>query len=119
MNEGGYDAALNVGAAVFLVAGCQSAITTTTSYDAVFRSGVRSNSASRPPATRCRLSLSASRSTSLSQRWSDARSWARSITGPIASPDDPLFAQLVGHVTHLMIPSRDDPKLSQRWALVF
>jgi hypothetical protein len=38
----------------------------------------------------------------------DARSWAYSGTGPVASPNDPLFRGLVGQATFLMIPPRDD-----------
>jgi hypothetical protein len=38
----------------------------------------------------------------------DARSWAYSGTGPVASPDDPLFRALVAQTTYLMIPPRDD-----------
>jgi hypothetical protein len=39
---------------------------------------------------------------------SDARSWAYSTTGPVASPDDPLFRQLVSRTTLAMLPPRDD-----------
>ena len=38
----------------------------------------------------------------------DARSWAFSSTGSVASPKDPLFLQLVGTATFLMIPPRDE-----------
>jgi hypothetical protein len=38
----------------------------------------------------------------------DARSWAYSATGPVASPDDPLFRDLVAQATFQMIPPRDD-----------
>ena len=38
----------------------------------------------------------------------DARSWAYSGTGPVASPNDPLFRGLVARTTYLMIPPRDD-----------
>ena len=38
----------------------------------------------------------------------DARSWAYSTTGPVASPDDPLFRQLVTRTTFALLPSRDD-----------
>jgi hypothetical protein len=38
----------------------------------------------------------------------DARSWAYSATGPVASPDDPLFRALVAQATFQMIPPRDD-----------
>ena len=38
----------------------------------------------------------------------DARSWAYSATGPVKSPDDPLFRALVAQTTFLMIPPRDD-----------
>jgi hypothetical protein len=38
----------------------------------------------------------------------DARSWAYSGTGPVASPDDPLFRDLVARTTFQMIPPRDD-----------
>jgi hypothetical protein len=37
-----------------------------------------------------------------------ARSWAYSTTGPVNSPDDPLFRALVSQTTYLMIPPRDD-----------
>ena len=38
----------------------------------------------------------------------DARSWAFSSMGPVASPSDPMFVQLVRQATFLMIPPRDD-----------
>jgi hypothetical protein len=38
----------------------------------------------------------------------DARSWAYSGTGTVASPDDPLFRELVALTTFQMIPPRDD-----------
>ena len=38
----------------------------------------------------------------------DARSWAYSGTGPVASPNDPLFRELVARTTFQMIPPRDD-----------
>lgn len=38
----------------------------------------------------------------------DARSWAYSATGPLASPDDPLFRDLVSQTTFAMLPKRDD-----------
>jgi hypothetical protein len=38
----------------------------------------------------------------------DARSWAYSATGPVKSPDDPMFRALVAQTTFLMIPPRDD-----------
>jgi uncharacterized protein YceK len=39
----------------------------------------------------------------------DARSWAFSSIGPVAaSPDDPLFRDMVGQTTFLLIPNRDD-----------
>ncbi len=38
----------------------------------------------------------------------DARSWAFSSIGPVASPSDPMFVQLVRQATFLMIPPRDD-----------
>ena len=38
----------------------------------------------------------------------DARSWAFSSTGQVASPSDPMFVQLVRQATFLMIPPRDD-----------
>ena len=38
----------------------------------------------------------------------DARSWAFSSIGPVASPDDLMFVQMVRQATFLMIPPRDD-----------
>jgi hypothetical protein len=38
----------------------------------------------------------------------DARSWAFSSMGPVASPSDPMFVQMVRQATFLMIPPRDD-----------
>ena len=38
----------------------------------------------------------------------DARSWAFSTTGQVASPSDPTFVQMVRQATFLMIPPRDD-----------
>jgi hypothetical protein len=38
----------------------------------------------------------------------DARSWAYSATGPVASHDDAQFHALVAQTTFLMIPPRDD-----------
>ena len=38
----------------------------------------------------------------------DARSWAFSSTGQVASPSEPMFVQLVRQATFLMIPPRDD-----------
>ena len=43
----------------------------------------------------------------------DARSWAFSSIGPVASPDDPLFRKMVGQTTFLMIPNRDDDYTSR------
>jgi hypothetical protein len=170
-------------AAGFLLAGCQSAVTTTTSYDVLFRSGVRSEFGyaagggempvvvvgnpfdnpqpavdeavitamqghNRGPPVRfvhapadiaqsgsgyavvmllnagpgigadfaCarRGSLTppvTSDGTTLLAVFcgsADARSWAYSGTGPVASPDDPLFLKLVRQATFLLIPPRDD-----------
>jgi hypothetical protein len=38
----------------------------------------------------------------------DARSWAYSTTGPVASPDDPLFQELIVRTTFALLPRRDD-----------
>ena len=38
----------------------------------------------------------------------DARSWAYSTTGPVASPDDPLFQELIARTTFALLPRRDD-----------
>jgi hypothetical protein len=170
-------------AAGFLLAGCQSAITTTTSYDVLFRSGVLSEfgyaasagempvvvvgnpfdipkptvdaaviaamqgrnrgSAVRFVEAPAEIAQSASgyavvmllnsgpgigadfacaRRGSLAPPptvgrtmvlavfcgGADARSWAFSSSGPAASPKDPLFLQLVGTATFLMIPPRDE-----------
>ena len=38
----------------------------------------------------------------------DARSWAFSSGGPVASPSDPMFVQMVRQATFLMIPPRDE-----------
>jgi uncharacterized protein YceK len=43
----------------------------------------------------------------------DARSWAFSSIGPVASPDGPLFREMVGQTTFLMIPNRDDDYTSR------
>jgi hypothetical protein len=170
-------------AAAFFLAGCQSAITTTTSYDVLFRAGVPTEfgyaataaempvvvagnpfdisepaldaaviaamqghnrgsavqfvqapeeiahsgtgyavvmllnsgpgigadfacarrASLAPPVTQGRTTLLAVFCGS-----ADARSWAYSGTGPVASPNDPLFLQLVRQATFLMIPPRDD-----------
>jgi hypothetical protein len=170
-------------AAVFLLAGCQSAVTTTTSYDVLFRWGVPSEfgyaaTAGEMPvvvvgnpfdipkpavdaaviaaiqgrnrgsavrfvkapaeiaqsgsgyavvmllnagpgigadiicARRGTLALPSTvgRTTALAVfcGGADARSWAFSSTGPVASPEDSLFLQLVGIATFLMIPPRDE-----------
>lgn len=38
----------------------------------------------------------------------DARSWAFSTTGPAASPEDPLFQELIARTTFALLPPRDD-----------
>jgi hypothetical protein len=170
-------------AAVFLLAGCQSVITTTTSYDVLFRWGVLSEfgyaastgempvvvvgnpfDISKPAVDAAVIAAMQGRNRGSAVRFveapaeiaqsgsgyavvmllnagpgigadficarrgtlappstggrttllavfcgaADARSWAFSSTGPVASPDDPLFLQLVGTATFLMIPPRDE-----------
>ena len=38
----------------------------------------------------------------------NARSWAYSTTGPTASPEDPLFQELIARTTFALLPPRDD-----------
>jgi len=38
----------------------------------------------------------------------DARSWAFSTTGPVGSPEDPLFQDLIARTTFALLPRRDD-----------